>query len=170
MRKWIILVLVVFALPSPTQSRQGSQSNEVSYAGQQVAAVDLVANPKISLNFVRPLVQQHAGEPYSDSKVANTISALRVTGRFNNIAVEVNPGVEGLHVTFKLEPALYFGILDFPGTGKAFSYTKLLQVIDIPNDTPYKQDVVSKSAENLRQFFVSSGFFQAEVQPEPQFD
>ena len=93
-----------------------------------------------------------------------------MTGRFNNIAVEVNPGVEGLHVTFKLEPALYFGILDFPGTGKAFSYTKLLQVIDIPNDTPYKQDVVSKSAENLRQFFVSSGFFQAEVQPELQFD
>jgi outer membrane protein assembly factor BamA len=45
-----------------------------------------------------------------------------------------------------------------------------LQVIDIPNQAPYKQDVVAKASENLLNFFVSAGYFQAQVQPEPQFD
>ncbi|PYX45848.1 MAG: hypothetical protein DMG83_08660 [Acidobacteria bacterium] len=61
-------------------------------------------------------------------------------------------------------------MFDFPGASKGFSYTRLLQVIDIPTQTPYKQDVVAKAGDNLRNFFVSAGYFQAQVQPEPQLD
>ena len=132
--------------------------------------MELVANPRISVESLRSLVQQKADEPYSASKIEATISALRGTGRFSNVEVDVKPEPRGLRVTFTLEPALYFGIFDFPGATKRFSYTRLLQVVDIPNQTPYKQDVVSKAVENLLQFFVSAGYFQAQVQPEPQFD
>jgi outer membrane protein insertion porin family len=170
MRYWIISILVVLAGASYVQCQQAGESNKVSYEGQKVAAVDLVANPKISVESLRPLVQQKTGEPYSGSKVENTISALRGTGRFSKVEVEVKPDPGGLHVTFTLEPALYFGVFDFPGATKGFSYTRLLQVIDIPNQTPYKQDVVSKAAGNLFNFFVSAGYFQAQVQPEGQFD
>src|ERR1700730_3689534 len=170
MRAWVILVLVAFGWPSLTECQQSSQSNKVSYEGQNVAAVELVANPKISVESLRPLVQQQTGEPYSDAKVKNTIFALQGTGRFSNVEVDVKPDPGGLHVTFTLEPALYFGIFDFPGATKGFSYTRLLQVIDIPNRTPYKQDLVSKAEDNLRQFLVSDGYFQVRVQPEPQFD
>jgi outer membrane protein insertion porin family len=170
MRNWVILILIVFGRPSYTQGQQTSQSNKVSYEGQKVAAVELVANPKISVESLRPLVQQRTGEPYSSSKVADTVSALQGTGRFSKVEVDVKPDPAGLHVTFTLEPALYFGIFDFPGATKSFSYTRLLQVVDIPNRTPYQQDLVSKAEDNLHQFFVSAGYFQAQVQPQPQFD
>ena len=170
MRFWTISTLVVFATTSCIQGQQASQSNKVSYDGQKVATVELVANPKISVESLRPLVQQKIDEPYAASKIESTISALRGTGRFSNVEVDVKPDPGGLRVTFTLEPALYFGIFDFPGATKAFSYTRLLQVVDIPNQTPFKPDVVSKAEGNLRQFFVSGGYFQAEVQPEPQFD
>jgi outer membrane protein insertion porin family len=170
MRCWIISILLVLAGSSYIQCQQASQSNKVSYDGQKVAAVDLVANPKISVESLRPLVQQKTAEPYSSSKVESTISALRGTGRFSEVEVEVKPDPGGLHVTFTLEPALYFGVFDFAGASKRFSYTRLLQVIDIPNQTPYKQDVVSKAAGNLLNFFVAAGYFQAQVRPEPQFD
>ncbi len=170
MRSWVILILVLFAWPSFTQCQQTSQSNKVSYEGQQVAAVDLVANPKISVESLRPLVQQPAGEPYSSSKVAETISALQGTGRFSKVEVDVKPDSDGLKVTFLLEPALYFGIFDFQGATKTFSYTRLLQVVDIPNQTLYKQDLVSKAEDNLHQFFVSDGYFQAQVQAQSQVD
>jgi outer membrane protein insertion porin family len=170
MRAWVILVLVAFGWPSYTDCRQSSQSNKVSYEGQNVAAVELVANPKISVDALRPLVRQQPGEPYSGSKVENTISALQGTGRFNKIEVDVKPDPGGLCVTFTLEPALYFGIFDFPGATKEFSYTRLLQVVDIPNRTPYKQDLVSKAEDNLRQFLISAGYFEAQVQPESQVD
>ena len=170
MRSWAILVLIVFGWPSCTRCQQTSQSNEVSYEGQQVAAVELVANPKISVDSLRPLVQQQANEPYSNAKVASTISALRETGRFSKVTVDVKPDSGGLRLTFTLEPALYFGIFDFPGANKSFSYTRLLQVVDIPNHTPYKQDLVSKAQDNLHQFLVSAGFFQAQVREQSQFD
>lgn len=170
MRCWIISILVVLAGASYVQCQQAGGSNKVSYEGQKVAAVDLVANPKISVESLRPLVQQKTGEGYSGSKVENTIAALRGTGRFSKIEVEVKPDPGGLRVTFTLEPALYFGVFEFPGAAKGFSYTRLLQVIDIPNQVPYQQDVVAKAGENLLNFFVSSGYFQAQVQPEPQFD
>jgi len=170
MRSWVILILVVFGWPSYTQGQQTSQSNKVSYEGQKVAAVELVANPKISVEYLRPLLQQRADEPYSSSKVADTISALEGTGRFSKVEVDVKPDPGGLHVTFTLEPALYFGIFDFPGATKSFSYTRLLQVVDIPNQTLYKQDLVSKAEDNLHQFFVSAGYFQAQVQAQSQID
>ena len=169
MRSWVIPILIVFAWPSHTPCRQTSQSNKVSYEGQKVASVELLANPKISVESLRPFVRQRAGEPYSNSNVADTISALQGTGRFSKIDVDVKPDPGGLSVTFILEPALYFGIFDFPGATKSFSYTRLLQVVDIPNRTPYKEELVSKAEDNLRQFFVSSGFFQAQVQAQSQF-
>src|SRR5437899_11880549 len=128
MRSWVILKLVGSGWPSCTGWQQTSESNEVSYEGQKVAAVELVANPKISVESLRPSVQQRAAEPYSSSKVADTISALQGTGRFSKIEVDVRPDPGGLQVTFALELALYFGIFDFPGGAtKSFSYTRLLQ-------------------------------------------
>jgi outer membrane protein assembly factor BamA len=169
MRFWTISILVVFATTSYIDCQQASQSNKVSYEGQKVATVELVANPKISVESLRSLAQQKIDEPYVASKIESTISALRETGRFSDVQVDVKPDPGGLRVTFTLEPAFYFGVFDFPGATKRFSYTRLLQVVDIPNQTPFKQDVVSKAHENLLQFFVSAGYFQAEVQPERQF-
>src|SRR5262249_41074892 len=146
--------------------QQIGQDKQVSYEGQKVATVELDSNPKISVESFRTLLQQKPGEPYSVSEIESTIAALRATGRFNKVELEVKPETPGLHLTFALEPAFYFGIFDFPGALKTFSYTRLLQVIDIPNQTPYQRDLISKATENLSAFFASAGYFQARVQPE----
>ena len=168
MRCWLISILLVLTGSSYIQSQQAS--DKANFEGQTVAAVDLVANPTVSVESLRPLVEQKPGEPYSGPKVENTIAALRTTGRFTAVVLDVKPEADGLHLTFTLEPALYFGVFDFPGASKGFSYTRLLQVIDIPNQTPYRQDVVAKASNNLRNFFVSAGYFQSQVHSEPQFD
>ena len=167
MRWWTLPIFVALAGSSHLECQQ---SSKVSYDGQRVAGVDLVANPKISVDSLRPLVQQKADEAYSTPKVEGTISALKETGRFTKVEVAVKPDPGGLRVTFTLEPALYFGIFQFPGATKSFSYTRLLQVIDIPNQTPYQQDVVAKAGGALLQFLISAGYFQARVQTESQFD
>jgi outer membrane protein assembly factor BamA len=172
MHCWIISILVVLAWSSSVECQQTSQGNgnKVVYEGQNVAAVDLIANPNISVESLRALVIQGAGEPYSSSKVEATVAALQGTGRFSKVGYDVKPDPGGLRVTFTLEPTVYFGIFDFPGALKSFSYTRLLQVVDIPYQTPYKQDLVSKAGENLLNFFISEGYFQAQPQPEPRFD
>ena len=167
MRWWTLPIFVAAAGFSHLECRQ---SSKVSYDGQRVAAVDLVANPTIPVDSLRPLVQQKPDEAYSTPKVEATISALKETGRFSKVEVDVKPDPGGLRVTFTLEPALYFGIFQFPGVTKSFSYTRLLQVIDIPNQTPYQQDLVAKAGSALLQFLISVGYFQAQVKTESQFD
>src|ERR1700730_15294788 len=167
MRWWTLPIFVAAAGFSHLECRQ---SSKVSYDGQRVAAVDLVADPKISLDSLRPLVQQKPDEVYSTPKVEATISALKETGRLSKVEVDVKPDPGGLRVTFTLEPALYFGIFQFPGVTKSFSYTRLLQVIDIPNQTPYQQDVVAKAGGALLQFLISAGYFRARIRTESQVD
>src|SRR5713101_234038 len=167
MRWWALLIFVALAGSSYLECQQ---SSNVSYDGQRVAAVDLVANPKISVDSLRPLVQQKPDEAYSTAKVEGTTSGLRDTVRFSKVEVDVKPDSGGLRVTFTLEPALYFGVFQFPGATKSFSYTRLLQVIDIPNQTPYQHDVVATAGEALLRFLSSEGYFQAQVQTESQFD
>src|SRR5216683_4641933 len=167
MRWWAFPILVALAGSSHLKCQE---SSKVSYDGQRVVAVDLVANPKISVDSLRPLIQQKTDEAYSTPKVEATISALKETGRFSKVELDVKPDPGGLRVTFTLEPALYFGIFQFPGATKSFSYTRLLQVIDIPNQTPYQEGVVAKAGEALLRFLSSEGYFQAQVQTESQFD
>src|SRR6266853_2504369 len=166
MRWWAFPILVALAGSSHLECQE---SSKVSYDGQRVAAVDLVANPKISVDSLRPLIQQKADEAYSTPKVEGTMSALKETGRFRKVEVDVKPDPGGLRVTFTLEPALYFGMFQFPGATKSFSYARLLQVIDVLNQTPYQHDIVAKAGGALLQFLISAGYFQVKVQIESEF-
>jgi outer membrane protein insertion porin family len=165
-----ILAVLLACGPVFAQENIAQKSSKVSYDGQKVASVELVANPKSSVDQYKPLIQQKANSPYSSQKVQATIDGLNKTGRFSDIQLKVTPGSEGLHLTFTLEPALYFGVFDFPGATKTFSYTRLLQVIDVPSQTTYTKDAEAAAGGALLKFFISSGYFQAQVRTEPHFD
>jgi outer membrane protein insertion porin family len=171
MRTWIIPIVAAVAWPALfAWCQQIGSTIQAAYEGQKVTTIELDSNPKISVESFRPLMLQKAGEPYSISRIEDTIAALRRTDRFTKVELDVHTEADGLHLTFRLEPAFYFGIFDFPGAAKTFSYTRLLQTIDIPNQTPYQQELVPKARENLRAFFASAGYFQAQVEPEESFD
>src|SRR5713101_2996915 len=117
MRWWAFPILVALAGSSYLECQQ---SSKVSYDGQRVTAVDLVANPKISVDSLRPLVQQKPDEAYSTPKVEATMSALKETGRFSKVELDVKPDPGGLRVTFTLEPALYSGSFSFQEPRRVF--------------------------------------------------
>src|SRR5437870_12235074 len=109
MRWWLLPIFVALAGLAPLECQaQATQSNKVSYEGQRVAAVDLVANPKISVDSQRPLVQQRNGEAYANSNVENPSASLNHTRKISKLELDVKPYPDGLHLTFTLEPALSF--------------------------------------------------------------
>ena len=86
-----------------------------------VGSVELVSDPRINVDPYRGLVEQKAGEPYSNEKVQASIAALQKTERFSKVEVSVKPDPAGLQVSFVLEPVFYIGVLQFPGAGQARS-------------------------------------------------
>ena len=140
------------------------------YEGQKVGSIELAASPKINVDAYRSLVAQPQNAPYSTAKVQASLNAFNKTQRFNKVELEVKPQASGLQLTFVLQPALYYGIVEFPGADKKFTYTRLLQVVNVPDQEPYAEKSVEDGASALLQFLQKTGYFDAQVKTETRFD
>ncbi len=146
------------------------QAPQAAYEGQNVSAVSLIANPHRDLAPFYPLVTQKAGEPYSQEKIQTSAERLKAAGKFPKVDVTVEPEVTGLRVSFLLEPAYYIGIVKFPGAEKHFSYIRLLQVANLPDEEPYDPARIPLAETALKEFLRKEGYFQATVRSETQID
>lgn len=146
------------------------QPPQQAYEGQNVSWVSLVANPHRDLKPLFSVVTQKANAPYSQQKIDESAAALKKAGNFPEVRVNVVPDINGLRVSFLLEPAYYLGVVEFPGAEKQFSYTRLLQVVDLSDEDPYDPTRIPVAEDTLRKFLEHNGFFQAKVHAEPHLD
>jgi outer membrane protein insertion porin family len=146
------------------------QHPEPVYEGQNVAAIDLIANPHRDVEALRGLIPQKAGEPYSQSKIEAGIAALQGAGKFPKVTAEIVPDPSGLRVNFLLEPAYYLGMVSFPGATKLFPYIRLLQIANLPDEDPYDPARINVGKQSLQEFFQHNGYFQASIRTTPQID
>ncbi len=141
-----------------------------AYEGQNVSTVALIGNPHRDLEPLRSVPLQKAGEPYSQAKVDASVQALQQAGHFPKVTVNVVPDLSGIRVSFLLEPAYFMGIVDFPGAAQAFSYTRLLQVADLPDEDPYDPARVAVGEKALQDFLTRNGYFQSQIQSDIKID
>ena len=140
-----------------------------SYEGQNVTAVELAGRPDIDENNLRSYVAQKNDEPFSRAKIDESIRALKSSGKVKDVELEIRPEAHGVRVMFVLQPALYFGIYNFPGAQR-FPYARLLQVSDYPPRGAYSPVDISNTRNSLLHFFQQNGYFEAEVHPEIETD
>jgi outer membrane protein insertion porin family len=160
-------------VPSDEPARTAPQVSRVlpSYEGRNVSSVEIAGRPDVDFHELKHLLQQQPGQPFSKAKIDASIAALKTTGRFEDVQVQVVPELEGIRVLLVLQPGLYFGMYTFPGAVRGpSSYTRLLQVSSYPPEGPYSERDVNSASEALTKYFQRTGFFQAEVKPEIQPD
>jgi outer membrane protein insertion porin family len=160
---WLISAAVLFAQLAP-------QPPQAAYAGQNVSAVSLIANPHRDLTPLFALVEQKANAPYSEEQIQQTAAALKKAGNFPDVRVEVVPVIAGLRVSFLLEPSFYLGVIEFPGAIKRFSYIRLLQVVNLADEDPYDPSRVAVAEKTLTDFLHKQGYFLATVHAKPAID
>jgi outer membrane protein insertion porin family len=163
--RWLAVILLLWATISWAQLT--IQGPEPTYNGQNVSAVDLIANPHRDVAPLRSLVLQKAGEPYSQDKVEKSIAALM--GQFPKVQVSIIPEITGLRLNFLLEPAYYIGFVNFPGAEK-FSYTRLLQAVDLADQEPFDPERLTRCQQSLEKFLQHEGYFRAAVQTTYEID
>src|SRR5580698_3115373 len=140
-----------------------------SYEGQNVTAVEIAGRPDSSTAQFSSLFVQHAGEPFSREKVEQTLAALKSSGKADEVQLQVDPEANGVRVLMILEPAVDFGIFQFPGAGR-FPYSQLVQASNYAPQAPYSAEDIAQDRQKLLRFFRQEGYFQAEVQPETKVD
>jgi outer membrane protein insertion porin family len=162
-----LLLFGPYAAPSVAQDNQPTTYQ--GFEGRSVSKVDIAASPVMNVEVFRSSIKQKPGEPFSMAAIRESVAALQKTTLFSQVQVKVEPEQSGVHVTFLLQPAFYVGMLYFPGA-RAFSYTRMLQAVNIPDQTPFVEDLVTKGKDSLLHLFQTDGFFEARVEAETQRD
>jgi outer membrane protein insertion porin family len=162
-------LLLVFS-DAPLFAQQAQPEAYRGFEGKRVSRVSISIRPKMSTASFQTLIKQKAGEPFSAAAIEESVRALQLTKFFSQIQLRVMPEEQGLEVVFLLEPTYYIGILSFPGATKRFLYTRLLQAVNIPEETPFAKDLLPQGQKALLYFLETQGFFEAKVEPHSEAD
>ena len=165
----VALLLISFCV-FRAAAQEAQPDTYAGFEGNCVAKVDISAKPTYDVDAFRPLIQQKEGHPFSMKAIRDSVAALQKIGLFSKVQVSIKPEQAGLNILFILEPASYIGILNFPGATKTFSYTQLLQAVNIPEQTVYVDGLPDQGKQALLQFFQTNGYFEATVNPVVQRD
>ncbi len=177
--RWLPAVLCVcmFVFLQVTVSAQIPQDSNTppteqilaSYDGQPVTSVDIAGRPDLKLSHFTSEIVQQSGQPFDKQKVDRTAFAIKAAGKFQSVRVRVEPEATGLRVLSVVEPAVYYGIFQFPGAER-FPYSRLVQVSNYVSQAPYNASEVEHDRKDLIRFFQQTGYFQAEVSTELKID
>jgi outer membrane protein insertion porin family len=175
-RFWLSVPLLA-ALALPLSAQKTPQDSNLpptqqilaSYEGQTVTSVEIAGRPDLKASEFDSQLLQKSDQPFAKQKVDGTVVALKSTGRFQNVEVQVEPEAKGLRILFVLEPAIYYGIFTFPGAER-FPYSRLIQVANYTSQAPYDAASVDKDRQRLLLFFRQEGYFQAQVKTELSID
>jgi outer membrane protein assembly factor BamA len=169
-----MLAILATAPGPPAHAQTRPNGNETSpninYEGERVTGVDLASRPGADVEYLRSIVTQQAEQPYSNAKVEQSIAALKSTGEFSSVRVQVVPDNGGLRLTFVLEPAYYLGLVEFPGATPTFTYSRLLQAVTFSDGSPFLKRQMDNATGALQTFFARNGFFAATVTPRTEVD
>lgn len=169
-----LLLLVLLVFPDAVSALLAQQPEDaqatLSYEGQKVTSVEVGGQPDLSRRTVSDLIAQPVNAPYRQQQIDATVDALKNSGKYTGVKVQVTPEAFGLRVLFVLQPAYYFGVYNFPAAVGPFSFTRLLQVANFPHDEPFTSARVDEASSNLLEFFHRTGYFQATVEPELRKD
>jgi outer membrane protein insertion porin family len=162
------ILLTVMVLAGSVADAQTAQA--VNYEGENVTAIDLASRPEADVEYLRDLIVQKTGQPYSNVKVQQSIAAVMATKEFTSARIEVTPENGGLRLTFILEPAYYLGLVQFPGAVPPFSYTRMLQVVTFSEGTPFLRRQLNDATGAMQTFLARSGYFAATVKSRADID
>ena len=165
---WLTVALACWCTALPVYGQAGADSQQIleSYEGQNVSTVEIAGRPDLPAGKYDSLLEQKQGEPFSTEKIGATIDALKKSGGFQNVVLDLRPETTGVRVMFVVQPAYYIALYDFPGALKVYTYSRLIQVANYRAQEPYSPVDIQAAQVALEKFFHQTGFFEAKVQPE----
>jgi outer membrane protein insertion porin family len=154
------------AARQPAKTAPATRQILKSYEGQLVSTIEIAGRPDINADNLRQLATIKPGDKFEIAKVDASLAAIKATGQFQDVQLDVVPDVKGVRVLFVLQPGLYFGMYTFPGATGRFSYSRLLQISNYPPEGPFTPVDIEQARLALEKYFQRNGYFTSVVKPE----
>jgi outer membrane protein insertion porin family len=141
----------------------------LAYEGQSVSLVELAGRPDLDTEQLRQLIPIHPGDRFSRTTILEAIAALKSTNQFKDVQLNLRPELDGVGVTFILQPAFYVGLYQFPGAER-FAFSLLIQVSRFSAQEPYSPFDIKKAQEALLTHFRQNGYFRSRIDVDVRTD
>ena len=164
------MVILLSTFGTAVFAWQGEPDSYAQFEGRKVNKVEISTRPTINAESFRSLIRQKEGEGFSIKAIRESVEALQRTNEFSQVQVSIEPQLSGLRVVFILQPTDYVGVIFFPEAAKVFSYTRLLQAVNIPEQSPYVEKQMPEATNALRRFLADNGYFNSSVEIETKRD
>jgi outer membrane protein assembly factor BamA len=145
-------------------SAAGEGQSLASYEGQNVSSIEIAGRPDYNASGCASCLVQRTGQAFSEKNVELTANALKTADKADRVDIRVEPEASGVRIIFVLQPAVYFGIFQFPGA-KRFPYSQLIQAANYPIQEAFSPSEVERDRQQLLTFYRQAGNFRAEVNP-----
>ena len=116
--------------------------------------------PDRELTSILPL---QVGQPYRPEAGRAAMGALFRTGRFVNIALDLEEKPEGLVVTFITEPAWFVGNVDVGGAKPPTARGELINAVKLTLGTEFEDSMLNQGLENVENELRLDGFYESKV-------
>src|SRR5579864_4076574 len=143
------------------------QSEQISqFEGRRIVDVQFSSPQPLDPADLARAQPLKPGQPLRAEDVSHAIDGLFSTGRFEDIAVEVEPASDGVRVRFVTKNATFVGgvsvegsIMESPNRGQVTS------AVNLSLGAPFHDEDVAHAAENVQHLLEANGLYEAEVTP-----
>lgn len=113
------------------------------------------------------LLPLKVGQPLTRDAVRDSIRALYATGRFADIAAEVEPNGAGVTLRFATSPNVFVGAVDVEGApANRPTANQIVNAAKFQLGERYTRDKLNRALENIRQLMQENGYYRARVTAE----
>ena len=166
----VLFALLLGVSYASVNAQEAQQDSYAGFEGKEVSRIEISVGANTDTDAFRALIKQKEGAPFSAQTIRESVAALQQTNQFAKVRVNVEPQQSGLVVRFILGPALYVGMISFPGAPSGLVYTRLLQAVSIPEQSAYFDGALPQAQKGLQHFLQVQGYFAVTVQPEVDRD
>ena len=143
---------------------------DAGFEGRTVSKIEIAIAPGKDAERVRSLVSLKPGQPFSVEELKKSVAAIQKSGEFQQIQASLDLDATGVRIILLVQPVFHVGLVSFPGAADRFTYTSLLQAVDIQLDSAFTADILPEREKALEKFFARAGYFEASVKARPESD
>lgn len=137
------------------------------YNGQRIANVYLYpVDQPLSRDQIGISIGLRRGDTFDERQLSDAIQRLYSTGRYRDIAVEVEPGPNGIILTFNTKPAYFVSSVQVMGVPEPPNPAILNKStgLDLGTEFDEKTDLAT-AQEGLEKVLRDNGFYNVKIQP-----
>jgi len=135
--------------------------------GRRISKVEYIPTDVLHPADLKRVETLRIGAVLRSEDIGEAIDRLFTTGRFEDIVVEADPSVDGVHIRFVTTPARFVGGVSVEGKIKQPpNRGEVARSSQLQLGAPFQDEDIKRAVNRINRLFTTNGLYEAKITPE----